>query len=161
MRKEPQIHLTDDMIERHFIIWAFITVQSETAAGISRESPIVSHHKESAGIYLEFIDAAPRFRLHSAQICFRQGIALLDISIRSAYLYAVMFDLDGLSRQSDDSLDIRDGLARRHENDHIASLELVESRSDLVHDDEIILFECRCHARSDHSIRISDEKSDE
>lgn len=86
---------------------------------------------------------------------------MLYIVFRFADLYAVILDLHGFSGKPDDPLDVRDGLAGRHEDDDVASLELAESRSDLVHDDEIVLLERRSHACAYDRVRIGDEESDE
>lgn len=161
MREEPDIYLAYDMVERHLVGGSFVAIESETAAGIRRESSIVAHHEESRSDD-ERIYAASSFGLDaSGKIIFIERIALLYGILRLADLYAVIRYLDGLAGEPDDPLDVRDGLSRRDEDDDIASLELAESRSYLIDDDEIILFERRRHARSYDRIRIGDEKPDE
>jgi len=161
-REKPEIHFAYDMIKRHFITRSFVTVQSEATAGISRESSIVSHDKEPSSIYLEFIDTASSLSSHSSsQIGFVQSVALLYVIFRFADLYAVMLDLHGLSRKSDDPFDVRNDLSRRHKDYHVSSIEFAESRRNLIHDDEIVFLERRRHARSHNGIRISDKESDE
>lgn len=147
------------MVERNLIGRSFITIQSETAAGIGRESPIVSHDEESSWIDWEFADAASSFCLDSTEIGFIKRIALFRVILIIADFYPIIDYFDGFPWKSDDSFDVRDILAGRYEDDDVASLELAESGSHLIDDDEIIFSERRKHACSDYRIWISHEKS--
>ena len=78
-----------------------------------------------------------------------------------ADLHTAILDFDSLSWKSDNPFYVRDVFSGRNKDNDIASFEIAESRSDLVHDDKIVFFEGRSHAGPYDRIRIGDKKSDE
>ena len=148
------------MIKRYFICRSFITIQSETAARISRKSSIISHNKKSL-FNLEFAFSAFCIGLHrSSKIFLFKDIALLSIILCFTNIHSIVFDLNSLSRQSNNPLNIWNSFFRRDKDDDITSLKITKPRSDFVHDNKIVFLKGRRHTCSYYRIWVCNKKSD-
>ena len=129
------------MIEWDFITGSFITIQSKTAAGICRKSPIISHDKESFSDS-KFALSTSRFGSNrSGKIGFFKCITLLYGIVCITDFNSIALYLYGFTRKPDNPFDIWDSFAWRNKDNNIASLKFTESRRDLIDNDKIIFLE--------------------